>query len=194
MAALFVLVASHDYNLFMKRKALGTQPCSIAKSLDIVGEWWSPLILRNISMGMRRYEDLQVDLGISRNILADRLSVMVDGGVLRRIQYCERPPRYEYHLTEAGRELITVLLAIQEWGDRWVSPVDEPYGVAEHEGPDGRHRVHATLVCDACGPVDPVDVRLRPGPSFQHHGTRVARSVRVARGEDSQSRGEEKSG
>jgi DNA-binding HxlR family transcriptional regulator len=157
----------------MKRKALGVQPCSIAKALDIVGEWWSPLVLRNLSMGMKRFEDLQGELGISRNILSDRLSVLVEGGVVEKVQYCERPPRYEYHLTHSGRELVMVLLAIQEWGDRWVSSVDEPYGVGVHEGPDGRHRVHATLVCDVCGPIDAVDVRLRPGPSFHHHSVKA---------------------
>ena len=163
----FCCLAQPAYNLFMKRKALGAQPCTIAKSLDIFGEWWSPLILRNVSMGLKRFDDIQAELGISRNILSDRLSVMIEGGVVEKVQYCERPPRYEYHLTQSGRELVTVLLAIQEWGDRWVSPVDEPYGIAVHEGPDGRHRVHATLMCDDCGPIEPVDVRLRPGPSYR---------------------------
>ncbi len=161
----------------MKRKALGSQPCTIAKSLDIMGEWWSPLILRNISMGQKRFEDLHKELGISRNILADRLAVMVEGGVLEKVQYCERPPRHEYHLTKAGRELVTVLLAIQEWGDRWISPVEEPYGIGVHDTPDDRHRVRVALVCDTCGPVEPADARLRPGPSYHHHHDRETRGA-----------------
>ncbi|HEX3452697.1 MAG TPA: helix-turn-helix domain-containing protein, partial [Solirubrobacteraceae bacterium] len=103
----------------MKRTSLNDHPCSIARSLEVVGEWWTPLILRDVFYGLRRFGDLQEDLGISANVLADRLATLVREGVLETRVYRERPERREYVLSEKGRELLPALLALMRWGDRW---------------------------------------------------------------------------
>ncbi len=105
--------------LAMKRTALADQPCSIARTLDVAGEWWSPLILRDIAYGVRRFAAIQEDLGISANVLADRLDTLVAEGLLQRSVYQQRPERHEYRLTDKGADLIPALLALMQWGDRW---------------------------------------------------------------------------
>ena len=103
----------------MKRTALADQPCSIARTLDVVGEWWTPLILRDVAYGVRRFGAIQEDLGISANVLADRLDTLVAEGILQRRVYQQRPERHEYLLTDKGADLIPALLALMQWGDRW---------------------------------------------------------------------------
>jgi DNA-binding HxlR family transcriptional regulator len=103
----------------MKRSSLGDHPCSIARTLDVAGEWWTPLILRDVAYGVRRFGAIQEDLGISANVLADRLDTLVAEGILRRSVYQQRPERHEYGLTEKGADLIPALLALMQWGDRW---------------------------------------------------------------------------
>src|ERR1035441_10597672 len=100
----------------MKRTALGHHPCSIARTLDVAGEWWTPLILRDVAYGVRRFAELQEDLGISANVLSDRLETLVAEGILERAVYRQRPERHEYRLTEKGRELLPALLALMQWG------------------------------------------------------------------------------
>src|SRR5256714_8744497 len=94
--------------------------CSIARTLDVIGEPWSPLILRDVWAGFSRFEQLQADLGISRKVLTERLNHLVDAGVLERRPYDNRP-RYEYHLTEKGLELFDVLMVMTTWGDKWLA-------------------------------------------------------------------------
>ena len=106
----------------MQRKRFSDMPCPIARALDIVGERWTLLILRDVSSGIRRFDALQKRLGIARNILTERLSWLVDQGVLEKRAYEERPPRYEYRLTEKGRGLFPVLVALMTWGQRWSPP------------------------------------------------------------------------
>ncbi|HMG98734.1 MAG TPA: helix-turn-helix domain-containing protein, partial [Gaiellales bacterium] len=101
----------------MKRTSLNSHPCSIARTLDVAGEWWAPLILKDVAYGVRRFKDLQDDLGISANVLADRLEALVADGLLETHVYQERPRRHEYHLTEMGADLIPALLALMGWGD-----------------------------------------------------------------------------
>jgi DNA-binding HxlR family transcriptional regulator len=103
----------------MKRTSLGDHPCSIARAVDIAGEWWTPLILRDISYGVRRFREIQEDLGISANVLSDRLETLVAAGVLETVVYQHRPERHEYHLTEKGLDLLPALLALMSWGDKW---------------------------------------------------------------------------
>src|SRR5258705_11635087 len=100
--------------------------CSIARTLDVVGERWTLLILRDVFLGVRRFDDLQRDLGIARNVLAERLDALVAQGVLERQAYQDRPPRHEYVLTGKGRELQAPLLAIMAWGDPWASGENRP--------------------------------------------------------------------
>ena len=137
--------------------------CSLARALDVVGDWWSPLVLRDLHLGLDRFEDLVRDLGISRNLLSARLDALVAGGVVRRERYSERPPRDRYLLTEAGRELVPVLLALTAWGDRWAGGEDGPPLHVEHRGCG--QRCTPEVRCSACGePLGAEDVDLLPGP------------------------------
>jgi DNA-binding HxlR family transcriptional regulator len=103
----------------MKRTSLSAHPCSIARTLDVAGEWWTPLILRDVAYGVRRFGEIQEDLGISANVLSDRLEALLAEGLLERHLYQRRPERHEYRLTEKGADLIPALLALMQWGDRW---------------------------------------------------------------------------
>jgi DNA-binding HxlR family transcriptional regulator len=132
------------------------RPCSVAKTLGMVGERWTLLILRDAFLGVRRFEDFQTHLGIARNILSDRLAKLVDHGLLKRRAYSDRPVRHEYRLTNKSRDLFTVLLSMHHWGDRWAVEEDEP--------------PFRTVTHKACGLVtEPVTVcvhcgeELRPG-------------------------------
>jgi DNA-binding HxlR family transcriptional regulator len=97
------------------------QNCSIARALEIVGERWTLLIIRDAFLGLSRFDEFQESLGIARNVLADRLSRLVDEGILERTRYSERPERYEYRLTEKGRELRLALAGLRQWGDAYLS-------------------------------------------------------------------------
>lgn len=121
--------------------------CSVAKTLAVVGERWSLLVLRDAFYGVRRFEDLQRDLGIARNILADRLNALVAHGVLERRLYSERPPRYEYALTEKGRDLLPVMLALMRWGDRWEAGEKPPVTLAHTTC---GHDTEPVMVCEHC--------------------------------------------
>jgi DNA-binding HxlR family transcriptional regulator len=142
--------------------------CSIARSLDVIGDRWSILILRDCFRGIRRFEQLRRDLGIPRAVLSERLARLVDAGVLARRQYSQHPPRHEYRLTDMGRELSPILVALMHWGDRWLS-ADGPPTLLVHE-PCGTE-VDLHFHCWECG-VDftPNDIAGRPGPGA--HTTR----------------------
>ena len=103
----------------MKLKSFADMNCTIARSLEVVGERWTLLVLRETFLGTRRFEDFRERLGIARNILTDRLERLVGEGILERRQYQERPPRFEYRLTPKGIDLYEVILALKKWGDRW---------------------------------------------------------------------------
>ncbi len=130
--------------------------CSVARTLEVIGEWWTMLVIRESFNGVRRFDDFQGRLGIARNVLAARLQRLVDHEVLERRQYQDRPPRWEYRLTEKGRDLYPVLLAMLAWGDRWTAGDDGPPLKLTHEcgnEPD------AVLVCSHCGKkIDARDV------------------------------------
>ncbi len=137
--------------------------CSLARSLDVIGDWWSPMILRDLYLGLDRFDQLVTDLGISRNLLADRLATLVAGGVVITEPYQQRPVRHRYLLSEAGRELVPVLLALTAWGDRWATPEGGPPLRIRHEA-CGRV-ITPTLCCSACGePIDADTVSVVPGP------------------------------
>ena len=111
----------------MQRTSFGEMPCSIARTLDVIGEPWSPLILRDVSVGINRFDQLQADLGISRKVLTERLHHLVEQGVLERRPY-DRRPRYEYHLTKKGVELVDLLMVMNAWGDKWLAGEGRPAG------------------------------------------------------------------
>ena len=105
----------------MQRTRFGDMACSIARTLDVVGESWSPLIVRDVWAGINRFDQLQRDLGVSSKVLAERLRWLVANGVLEKRAYSERPVRHEYLLTEMGRDFYPVLAALNRWGDKWLA-------------------------------------------------------------------------
>jgi DNA-binding HxlR family transcriptional regulator len=149
----------------MLGKAYESEVCSIARALEVVGERWSLLIIRNaLFAGSTRYSDFQRSLGIATNILKDRLDGFVDAGIMRRHRYSEQPGLYEYLLTDKGRDFAPALIALTEWGDRWSGP-DGPPIVYSHTvcGSGVSHEV----VCATCGRLDdPAEVQARPGPGM----------------------------
>lgn len=103
----------------MARKRFDDSTCSVARALNEVGDWWSLLIVLQAMYGTRRFVDFQQELGIARNILVDRLCKLVDNDVLRRVDVGEHGPRHEYRLTDKGRDLFPVVIALRQWGDKW---------------------------------------------------------------------------
>ncbi|MET9855267.1 winged helix-turn-helix transcriptional regulator [Streptomyces sp. NPDC006450] len=103
-----------------QRTHLDDADCSIAQALDVVGDWWTLLIVRDAARGVHRFDDFQRELGMSRKVLTERLKLLVEAGVLTREPYQERPVRYAYRLTPRGRALLPVLVALQDWGDTWI--------------------------------------------------------------------------
>lgn len=147
----------------MQRTRFGEMACSIARTLDIAGEPWSPLIVRDVFVGITRFDDIQRDLGISRKVLAARLKWLVEQGVLERRAYSEHPPRHEYRLTPKGFDLCGVLLAIATWGDRWTAGDTGPPVLYRHRTCGELTR--AELRCAQCGdPLHADDVDVEPGP------------------------------
>src|SRR5580692_7546931 len=104
----------------LKREYEG-QNCSIASALEIIGERWTLLIVRDVHLGLHRFDEIQESLGIARNVLTDRLNWLVDQGILKRVQYSHEREWYEYQLTQKGRDLILALAALRQWGDKYLS-------------------------------------------------------------------------
>lgn len=146
-----------------RRVDLSAFECSVARTLDVVGDKWSLLILRDAFYGVRRFEDFARDLGVARNVLTDRLGRLVDAGVLERRQYEERPPRSEYRLTAKGRDLLPVILTMMHWGDSWQAGRDDRPVDLIHEGCG--NATHAVAVCGVCEEtLTPFNVRIEPLP------------------------------
>jgi DNA-binding HxlR family transcriptional regulator len=142
--------------------------CSIAATLDIIGDRWSLLILRNIFRGGRRFSEIQSDLGIAKNLLSDRLSRLVDHGLLERVPYQDRPVRYHYRLTTKGADLSPALIALMGWGDRWYAANGAPT-VLVHEGCG--EPLEQAVRCPSCEEiVSPGQIRSRPGPGRNTNG------------------------
>jgi DNA-binding HxlR family transcriptional regulator len=133
----------------MQRTQLSGIACSIARTFDIVGEPWMPLILRDVYAGITRFDGLQRDLVISRKVLADRLHTLVGHGVLRRQPYQDNPPRHDYLLTAKGEELVVALFALLAWGDRWADGGAGPPVLLRHE--TCGHDTSPQVACSACG-------------------------------------------
>lgn len=143
--------------------------CSIARTLDVMGEPWSPLVLRNIYVGITRFDQLQQNLGISRKVLAERLRWLTENEVLERRQYSARPPRHEYVLTAKGLELFQVLMVMVAWGDKWLAGEAGPPVLYRHHACG--QIAHAELHCSACGePMSATDIDVLPGPGAASAG------------------------
>ncbi len=146
----------------MERKSFAEMHCSVAQCLDVIGEWWSMLIVRDAFLGITRFDDFTERLGISRNILNQRLARLVEAGILARVAYSEHPPRFDYRLTDRGRDLWPVLTAMRQWGDKHAAP-DGPPMVVTHQGCG--QVANAVMICSACGePFGAGEVRTAPGP------------------------------
>ena len=147
----------------MRNTSFAGMHCSIARSLELIGDWWTPLVLRDLYLGLSRFDQLVTDLGISRNLLTDRLNTLVEGGIVQREAYQDRPTRYAYALTEAGRELVPVLFALTAWGDKWVTPEGGPPIRFRHNACG--ELATAEITCSHCqGPLTADNVTPEPGP------------------------------
>jgi len=141
------------------------QVCSIARALEVLGERWTLLVVRDALLGIRRFEDFQHSLGVARNVLTDRLRRLVEAGILQRVRYQERPQRYEYWLTSTGRELAVPLIGLMHWGDRHLAGPAGPPRVTRHRDCGGD--LQAVLECDTCGQtVSAAGLEVLPGPGL----------------------------
>ncbi len=146
----------------MKRTSFSGMNCSIAQTLEVVGEWWTLLILRDAFLGVTRFDEWQRRLGIARNVLSARLDALVEHGILERRRYQDHPPRDEYVLTRKGRDLAPVIEALRNWGDRYAAP-DGPPVLMIHD--DCGEAIHSVSHCSHCGERLHRDrIHIEPGP------------------------------
>jgi DNA-binding HxlR family transcriptional regulator len=146
----------------MPIEAFATQNCSVAQPLAVLGERWSILVLRLIFVGFRRFDELQRELGIATNVLSQRLATLLDEGIIEKERYSEHPERFEYRLTEKGRDLLPILLAFLRWGDKYTAASGPPLETVHTECD---HVFHMVPTCSHCGEkITPRTVRARPGP------------------------------
>jgi DNA-binding HxlR family transcriptional regulator len=149
----------------MRWQDIDQQVCSVARSLAVVGDRWTLLILRDVFLGTRRFEDFRRQLGISRHRLSDRLKKLVAGGVLTRVRYQEKPERFEYRLTTKGLGLYPVMITLAQWGTEWCG--DDNGAPVEYLHNTCGHKTHAQLCCSECGSqLEPHDVTPMIGPGL----------------------------
>jgi DNA-binding HxlR family transcriptional regulator len=153
--------------------------CSIARSLEVLGDWWTLLVIREAFLGTRRFADFATNLPIARNILAARLDHLVDHGVMARVDAGVHGTRYEYELTAMGKDLVTLITALRQWGDRWVFGAgNEPVVVRDRR--TGRPIPRVRILDEAGAPIRGSDLEVVPGPGATA-GTRARyRRMRVA--------------
>ena len=157
--------------MFDDRLDYSAENCSVKRALDVVGEKWTLLVLREAFYGARRFEQFQARVGCARNILAERLNSLTEAGVMERVPYQEpgQRERHEYRLTEKGLDLLPSVIALMHWGDRWEADPQGPAVEITHR--DCGHPVEVVVRCAHDGtPLSPRDTRPRPGP-----GARPAR-------------------
>ena len=148
---------------FSVRKRFGGENCSVARALDVLGDWWTLLVVREAFVGTRRFANFEAALGISKNILTKRLRHLVRRGVLARVDAGAHGVRYEYELTPKGKDLATVMTALRQWGDRWVvGPGREPLLVYDRR--TGRPIPRLRILGEDGQPLGGRDLELRPGP------------------------------
>jgi DNA-binding HxlR family transcriptional regulator len=150
----------------MLKRDYDDQVCSIARTLGVVGDRWTLLVLRDLVLGLHRFEQLLISLGVASNVLSDRLNRLVAEGILERVRYSERPERFEYHLTKKGRELGVALIALMQWGDRYIS--EKPPRIALRRS--DKSRVSARLIARDGSVVTSDELELVPGPGLEPTG------------------------
>jgi DNA-binding HxlR family transcriptional regulator len=159
----------------VKRTEFARWPCSVARTVDLLGDWWTPLVLRESMYGTTRFDDFERVLRIGRNVLTQRLNRLVGAGILERVPYQDNPPRYDYRLTDMGRDVFPVLAAIARFGDTWLSGTDGPPVILRHTACE--HDTQAEVVCSHCGEplrVDDVTYCLGPGYPARHRAAALA--------------------
>jgi DNA-binding HxlR family transcriptional regulator len=157
-----------------RREWLPNDVCSVAQSLEVIGERWTILILREAFLGTRRFDDFHHNLGCARNLLTARLRKLEAHGILDRRRYQDRPPRFEYRLTDKGVDLYPALIALMAWGDRYLAAERGPAIVLEHT--TCGHTTTPEFVCPRCGDrVHARDMTARIGPGALIAGAKRAR-------------------
>ena len=147
----------------MQWSQLDRQPCSMSRTLAVIGDRWTLLVLRDCFLKIRRFDDFQARLGIGRPILADRLRTLVESGVLTKVPYRQHPTRFEYRLTPKGLDLYPVIMAMVHWGDTHMA--DEAGRPLLHRHTVCGHAFDPVQACSACGePLDPRAVEVEAGP------------------------------
>jgi len=150
----------------MDRSSLDTANCSVGRTLDAIGDRWTLLVLREAFYGVRRFEQMQRNLGIARNILAARLQKLVENGILERRRYQERPERFEYRLTRKGLDLYPPLVTLMQWGDAYMADEAGPPVTLVHK--TCGHDADPGLTCAHCGDaLDAREVRVEAGPGLR---------------------------
>jgi DNA-binding HxlR family transcriptional regulator len=147
--------------------ATDTSNCSLGRAVELVGQPWVVLILREVVWGVRRFSDMQAHMGVSKSVLSDRLDHLVEHGVLERRDYQEpgQRKRCEYHLTDKGKDLYPVLSALRQWGDKYLAGPEGPSIVTSHKGCGAR--VHVKLMCEEGHEVPVDELERRPGPGMR---------------------------
>lgn len=145
------------------RTSLGDVNCSIARTMDIIGDAWTALILRDVFAGLSRFDQFQQDLALSSKTLAARLDRLVEEGILERRAYSDHPPRYDYLPTDKGADLFPVIAAVMHWGDRWTAGPDGPPAIIHHHRCDAH--TTAAVVCEHCSePLRLHEITAEAGP------------------------------
>ncbi len=167
----------------MAIKAFADLNCSVARPLSFLGERWALLVLRDLFLGRRRFDEFQESLGVASNVLAQRLASLVEEGIVERRLYSEHPERFEYRLTPKGRDLQPLPLAMLAWGDRYTAGPDGPPRETVHD--DCGHVVQMVPTCSECGgEVHSGNVHSRPGPGASTEQRRRYEDLRARRAEE----------
>lgn len=156
------------------------QHCALARALELVGERWTMLIVRDAFYGVRRFKDFHSHVGAPRAVLTERLQTLTDSGVLEKRQYQDNPPRHEYVLTEAGERLWPAVYTLSRWGDEFIPYDGGVRRLFVHA--DCGERLDTVGNCPSCGvSVPPADVEMRPGPGAESDADRVGRELQEPR-------------
>jgi DNA-binding HxlR family transcriptional regulator len=156
------------------RKRFDNEPCAVAQALEILGDWWTLLVVREAFLGTRRFADFEARLGISKNVLTQRLEHLVEHGVLERVDAGVHGTRYEYALTAMGKDLATVMTALRQWGDRWIfGEGNEPLLVLDRR--TGRPIPRLRITGEDGTPLGAAELELRPGRGARTSGSRPRR-------------------
>ncbi len=147
----------------MERKSFSNMDCSVAQCVEVTGEWWSMLIVRDALLGVTRFDVFQKRLGVARNVLQQRLERLIESGVMEKSMYSEHPPRYDYRLTEKGRDLWPIINAMRQWGDQYSAPQGPPVRLVHRSC---GNEAMGIVVCSECGEVmnsSNVKIVVNPG-------------------------------